>query len=437
MKLNKQLQRLLLLTSILISVGVYLLFAYQLDRSNFNFLIALFGLSFIAYALIYKFKSASNLSWLIAIAILFRFLFLFSIPALSDDFYRFLWDGQLIVNGINPYSFLPAEVQLSFPNKDLLLSRMNSPNYYSVYPPLNQLFFAVPALLSPHSIFWAVVVLRLIILGAEIGTLLVLPRFLEKLNISPDKSLIYAFNPLVIVELSGNLHFEALWIFALLGSVYLLHKKKLYLSSVFWAAAASIKLVPLLLLPALMRLLSTKKWMRFFVLTGLLFGFGFLLFYEKYFLDHFATSLKLYSSAFEFNAGIYYVLRTVGYYFVDYNPIKTLGPILSLIALFGLFYLSLRKPLKSTQALFTALLFGLSWYYFFAIIVHPWYVVPLVFFSIFSQLRFALLWSFLITLSYYAYSQAGFSESNCLLLVEYALVIGLFVFELIGNKNSV
>lgn len=436
MKLNKQLQQVLLLTSILISVVVYLLFAYQLDRSNFNFLIVLFALSFIAYMFIYKFKSALNLSWLLAIALLFRLLFLFSMPALSDDFYRFIWDGQLVVNSINPYSFLPTEVQLSFPNKDLLLSRINSPNYYSVYPPLNQLFFAIPALLSPQSIFGAVVVLRLIILGAEIGTLLILPRFLKKLNISPHKSLLYAFNPLVIVELSGNLHFEALWIFALLVSVYWLHKKKLFLSSVFWAAAASIKLIPLLFLPALMRMLSSKQWLRFFILTGFLFGLGFLLFYEKYFLAHFITSLKLYSSTFEFNAGIYYVLRTVGYYFVDYNPIKTLGPIMSFIGLAGLLFFLLRKKMKSPQVLFSALLFGLSWYYFFGMVVHPWYITPLVLFSVFTQLRFALLWSFLITLSYYAYSQAGFSESNWLLLVEYGLVIGVLVFELFGNKSS-
>jgi len=436
MKLNKQLQQVLLLTSILISVVVYLLFAYQLDRSNFNFLIVLFALSFIAYMFIYKFKSALNLSWLIAIAILFRLLFLFSMPALSDDFYRFLWDGQLVVNGINPYSFLPTEVQLSFPNKDLLLSRMNSPNYYSVYPPLNQLFFAIPAMLSPQSILGAVVVLRSIILLAEVGTLLILPRFLKKLNILPDKSLLYALNPLVITELSGSLHFEALWIFALLGSVYWLYKKKLILSSVFWAAAASIKLIPLLLLPALIRMLNAKQWLRFFTLTGLLFGLGFLLFYEKYFLDHFTTSLKLYSSTFEFNAGIYYVLRTVGYYFVDYNPIKTLGPVLSFIGLSGLIYLLLRKPLKSIQALFTALLLGMSWYYFFAMIVHPWYITPLVLFSVFTSYRFAIFWSFLATISYFAYSQSDFNESYLLLLMEYLFLFGVIFYEMLISPKS-
>lgn len=436
MKLNKQLQQVLLLTSILISVVVYLLFAYQLDRSNFNFLIVLFALSFIAYMFIYKFKSALNLSWLIATAILFRSLFLFSIPALSDDFYRFLWDGQLVVNGINPYSFLPTEVQLSFPNKDLLLSRMNSPNYYSVYPPLNQLFFVIPAMLSPQSILGAVVVLRSIILLAEVGTLLILPRFLKKLNISPDKSLLYALNPLVIVEMSGNLHFEALWVFALLGSVRWLYKKKLILSSVFWAAAASIKLIPLLLLPALIRMLNAKQWLKFFILTGLLFGLGFLLFYDTYSLDHFTTSLKLYSSTFEFNAGIYYLLRTIGYYFVDYNPIKTLGPVLSFIGFSGLIYLLLRKPLKSMQALFTALLLGMSWYYFFAMIVHPWYITPLVLFSVFTTYRFAVFWTFLVTLSYFAYSQSDFNENYLLLLMEYLFLFGVIFYEMLISPKS-
>jgi hypothetical protein len=36
-------------------------------------------------------------------------LLLFAVPALSDDFYRFVWDGRLLFNGINPYTILPAD----------------------------------------------------------------------------------------------------------------------------------------------------------------------------------------------------------------------------------------------------------------------------------------------------------------------------------------
>jgi hypothetical protein len=429
MMLNQRLKQALIYFSILVSVLVYWLFAYQLDRSNFKLLMTLFTLSFLAYVLIYKFKSTINLPWLIAISIVFRLLFLFSIPALSDDFYRFIWDGQLLVNGINPYSILPIDVQEYFPNKDLLLAQMNSPSYYSVYPPLNQLFFAIPALLSPQSILGSVVVLRLFILLAEVGTLLILPKFLKALNISPHKSLLYALNPLVIVELSGNLHFEALWVFGLLLSVYFLHRKRLLLSSLLWAAVASIKLIPLLLLPALIRRLKVKNWLNFMVGTILIFGLGFLFFYDQHLLTHYTTSLKLYASTFEFNSGIYYVIRSIGYYFVDYNPIKTIGPVFSAIGLLGLLFLLVRKPLKSTQALFVPMLFGLSWYYFFALVVHPWYVVPLVFMSVFTNYRFAILWSFLITTSYYAYSQPEFLESHWLIALEYGVVMGYFMVE--------
>lgn len=436
MKLSQRLKQALLYCSILVSVVVYCLFAYQLDRENFTFLSSLFGLSFLAYVFIYKCKSASNLSWLIAIAILFRFLFMFSIPSLSDDFYRFIWDGQLFVNGVNPYSILPLEVQASFPNKDSLLAQMNSPNYYSVYPPLNQLFFALPALFGVQSILGAVVVLRVFILLAEVGTLLLLPKFLRKLNVSPDKSLLYAFNPLVIVELSGNLHFEALWIFGFLLSVYFLHQKRWLLSSLFWAAAASIKLIPLLLLPALIRRLKVKKWITFIPITALLFGVGFLFFYNPHLLTNYLSSLKLYASTFEFNAGVYYLIRSIGYYFVDYNPIKTIGPIFSMIGLLGLFFFLLRKPLKHTQSLFVSMLFGLSWYYFFALVVHPWYVVPLVFMSVFTNYQFAILWSFLITTSYYAYSQPEFLENHWLIGLEYGVVMGYFMVEWVNFSKK-
>jgi len=78
----------------------------------------------------------------------FRLIFIIAIPALSDDYFRFIWDGKLFVNGINPYLSIPSEIINTDLAKTAGLSQelykgLNSPEYFSVYPPVNQLLFAI------------------------------------------------------------------------------------------------------------------------------------------------------------------------------------------------------------------------------------------------------------------------------------------------------
>ena len=47
---------------------------------------------------------------MIKIGLVFRLIILISTPNLSQDFYRFFWDGQLILNGFNPYLNTPNQI---------------------------------------------------------------------------------------------------------------------------------------------------------------------------------------------------------------------------------------------------------------------------------------------------------------------------------------
>jgi hypothetical protein len=80
------------------------------------------------------------------------------------------------------------------------------------------------------------------------------------------------------------------------------------------------------------------------------------------------------------------------------------------------------------------MLFALACYYFLSTTVHPWSVVFLLGFSIFTDYRFPLLWSFTIILSYYTYSNPNYTENLGLLAIEYLLVIGFFIYEMIGSR---
>ena len=411
------------------AVACFIYIGYEPNRANFAALITCFSILFGAYYYLVKTAKTETLKPLLIVSVLFRIFFLFSIPTLSDDYFRFIWDGQLLANGINPFDYLPTEVTTDFPNKAELLAGMNSANYYTVYPPIAQVVYLVSAWISPNSILGSIIVMRSIIIAAELGIILLLPKLLRALNISQLNSLWYALNPLVIVELSGNLHFEGIVLFFFLLAVYFLVLNKEKLSAVAWALAAATKLIPIFFLPVLLRKLSFKKAVLFYLIFGAAFIALWVPLYNSTLLLHFLQSVSLYSKTFEFNASVYYVVRTIGYQVMDYNIIQTAGPWLSRIAYVGILIILLKKKIISWQGFFTALLFALSWYYLLALIVHPWYSITLVFLAVFTRFRFPMLWSFLAVLSYFAYSNPEFQENFWLISLEYTIVIGVAIWE--------
>ena len=171
--------RLVFLLTLLTSV-FYLNFAYDVVRSDFIKLISLYGaLFFVTHKLLQI--SKGNFLTLAGIGILFRLIFIVAIPNLSQDFYRFLWDGRLLIQGINPYLFTPDQVlnhptallKVSMPQAQELFNGMGglSASHFSNYPPINQLFFTITAVFAGKSILGSVVVLRVIMILADIGIL--------------------------------------------------------------------------------------------------------------------------------------------------------------------------------------------------------------------------------------------------------------------------
>ena len=91
---------------------LFLLINYSTQRTDFIQLISLYCCAFGLYVIIYKYWNTDVLinegKWL---GIAIRFSILFSMPNLTDDFYRFIWDGHLSINHINPYAYTPDMVK--------------------------------------------------------------------------------------------------------------------------------------------------------------------------------------------------------------------------------------------------------------------------------------------------------------------------------------
>jgi len=412
---------------------------YELVRTQSKTLILVYIGLFLGYGLVITQQwNAIQTRWWMAIALFFRLIFLFSIPALSDDYFRFVWDGRLLAAGFNPYLYLPAEIIntsiATTAHLDVYLYKgLNSPHYFTVYPPLNQLFFYVAAYIGGSNIQLSVLVMRVIILLAEAGSCWLLLSS-ENIGIQSTRKkelngLVYALNPLVIVELTGNLHFEAVTLFFVLLALRWLNRP--WPQSSFFATSAialglgaSVKLIPLIFLPLFIGRIGWRKGVLYTAIVGSVMVGLFLPFLSKDLLLNMGKSLDLYFQKFEFNASIYYLLRQLGYWMTGYNLIQLLGPFLSLMTFSTVLWLMFQK-----RSLAEKMLLALSTYFFLATTVHPWYITTLVALGALSKRLYPVAWSLLLPLTYLAYATQPYQENLRVVGLEYILVFGVFVYE--------
>ena len=373
--------------------------------------------------------------WLV-VALVARLILLPCLPQLSDDVYRFVWDGLLQLDGINPYIGTPTEVlDRSSYLTSTLYANLNSPDYYSIYPPVAQYVFVGATYFSPDSVQGAATGMRLFIIGCELGSAFYLVRLLRHYGLPEHRVLLYALNPLIIIELTGNLHFEAVMICFLLGAWYYLLRERWVWSVLFFGLAVSSKLLPLMFLPLWWRVLGFRRVALYGLGVTVTVGLLFLPYLDAQLVAHFGESLDLYFQRFEFNASVYYLARWVGFRVEGYNIIGQLGPILVGAALLGILTIAYWR--RAPFYLPDRLLWTIVLYLALALTVHPWYVSLPVVFCVFTEYRFPLVWSYLITLTYVNYSYGVYYENLWVVGLEYVVVAGWAVWGIIFySKNS-
>jgi len=401
---------------------IYYVFAYHLERSNFNLLLALYSGLFVGYILLIS----SDYKYKFVLGLLFRMILVLQIPNLSQDFYRFIWDGRLVISSFNPYSFIPVDIVDKVFDGQFFIVKMGdlSAHNHSNYPPFNQLIFAVGAFLSPKSLIGNVLVLRVLIILSDIGIYIFGRKILEFLNLEKEKIHYYFLNPLVIIELAGNLHFEGVMMFFLCLGFYFFYKTKYSFSAVFIALAILTKLIPLMLLPLFIKKIPLKKLIGFYAIIGIICIAAFLPFFDSNLVENYSKTVGLWFTNFEFNGSIYYLLREIGFWITGYNMIAILGKITPVFIVFYVGYLAFTKSNFIENQYFTLMV-----YFFLSTTIHPWYLISMIFLGVFLNTKTIWIWSFTIIFSYAAYRLNHFQEKPIFLIFEYLPVFTIFYLE--------
>lgn len=425
----------------ILSLLLYLLIGYGIERHETVPLLVSYLLLFFFYVLL---SNHADYKTALSAAIVYRVALLFCIPELSDDFYRFIWDGRLLAAGHHPFAEVPSYYMsqgISVPGINAeLYQQLNSKENFTIYPPVAQFIFWLSVKLSPQSLYGSMLVMKLIILSFELGTFWLLAKIIQHFNQPRGSLFIYALNPLVVLELTGNLHFEGIMIFFLFLALFFLIRDRHIGSCTAYALSVCTKLIPLIFLPLLARHLGWKKAGTYWGLTGVFCVLLFLPLLNADIIRGLSTSLGYYFQRFEFNASIYYLIREAGYLAAGFNIIHIAGPAMAFIAFCLIIAFALRGfPRKPDGVLqkrfFTDILLALFIYFLLTTTLHPWYVITMVALCVFTPYRFPLVWSCLIFLTYAGYAEDTFRENLAIVALEYVIVIGYFLYETVWAKR--
>ena len=206
-----------------------------------------------AWIVLHSCPSRSTLMLVIAFAAVFRLSIVFAPPYLSNDIYRYVWDGRVQAAGINPYRYVPSAPELAHLRDEIIYSKINRRDYaHTIYPPLAESIFLVTTRIS-ESVVW----MKLTILGFELLGMWAIAQLLTSYALAQQRLLIYAWHPLVVWEFAGSGHVDAIAIAFIALAFLAWRKNKNRAAGLALAGATLIKLFPVVLFPALVK---GRRW---------------------------------------------------------------------------------------------------------------------------------------------------------------------------------
>lgn len=394
--------------------------------------VSIYTIAFISSSIMYLFITRQILKLklpvryfyaLIGLSIIIKLAFIPLHPIGSDDYYRYVWDGKVQSNGINPYKYAPADTALKSLHSDILPKLINFPEMKTIYPPLSELIFRLSYLMYGESYIGVKIFLFFFDLLSIWGILLIL----RKLNLPYQNVLIYSLCALPIFQYFIDAHLDGLGLPLFLFTIYFYLDEQKLLSLVFLAASICIKPLGMILVPIFFfneRGFNNK--LKVVVIPAVLC----LLMYLPYlFTGSPFQALMQFTEHWTFNGIIFSVLDM----FFKNNQHTRL--------ICGIIFIILYLPvILSRKDLITKIFLSIFLLFICSPVVHPWYLgwlaVLLPFIPRWSGITYVSLIS-LTSFTILNYLLNGiWKEYTPVLILEYIPVLILFAFELLSLRKK-
>jgi len=222
------------------------------DTVEFEYI---FFAAFIFYAVVcfyilgWEDENPRILYWTYGLAALSFAILTLTRPTLSDDMYRYVWDGRVQAQGISPYRFPPNAAELFDLRDSDVYPFINRKSAVTIYPPAAEVAFALLWRIVPDNIHWFQIVMALSALSA--GGLLT--GLLRDLNRPPAHVFFYLGSPLLAFETAHAAHVDGLVLPFLVGAWWARVREQDSLVGMLLGVATAMKFYPALLLPFLWR----------------------------------------------------------------------------------------------------------------------------------------------------------------------------------------
>jgi len=248
------------------------------------------------------------------ISILMQSILIFSRPTLSDDMYRYIWDGRVQAHGISPYRYPPSAAELVSLRDKTIYPSINRKPVVTVYPPAAEAAYFLLWRIRPDNIHWFQAAMT--VGGLLAGILLM--GLLRDLGYSPARALIFLWSPLLIFETAHSAHVDGLMLPLLVGAWWARVRNRDALTGFLLGVATAMKFYPALLLPFLWRPQHPKgRWM-----MPLTFAFTIASFYMPYLLTSESSVLGYLPHYFKETFNISPLVSTLNHV-LDGIPLRT------------------------------------------------------------------------------------------------------------------
>lgn len=366
--------------------------------------------------------STYNFLWIVLFGAAFRIVLLPFNPLFDNDIYRYLWDGHIAANGINPFLYPPAAEQLAS-LRTSYYPQIGFPEIRTIYPPFAQFIFLAAAKLHLNT----PVLFKLILLPFDIGAMVLIASLLKRIGRPSGLLIFYAWSPLILKEFFNSGHIDIIMMSLMLLALYLVSAGRMVISGAAIALSVMTKGVSIVVLPLLVR---RQGW--------LLLSFAVVIL--VLWLPYSSAGAKVFGGAsayahyWRFNDGLFYLFYCLEQIFRSQEIVtapyaKTFA---AMILLGYLIYLmhrlnnSFKELIIACASITFAVLLLMP-------VVDPWYVCWLIPFLCLVPNSAMIVLCLLCPLSYVYYVHNSFP--SWIRLAEYLPILATQVIFYIKNKN--